>query len=146
MIETIALVLTGLSITASLVYYTRVLENQNKARQRELMLQRSQRYNLEYSEALNEVAAQLYWTTPKEWEIKYGRWTNPKANAKFIYIMRVYTLAGLLLREDAVNSKLLFNLYPPAQVISFWEQFRSVVYFLREGVNDHTMYEPFEYL
>lgn len=144
--EFLAIIFTGLGLTASIVYYSSILRNQNKTRQRELILQQSQGYSLEYSEALNEVAAQLDWTTPKEWEIKYGRWTNPKANAKFIYIMRVYTLAGLLLREDSVNSKLLFNLYPPAAVISFWEQFREVVFFLREGVNDPSMYEPFEYL
>ena len=79
MIETIALVLTGLSITASLVYYTRVLENQNKARQRELILQRSQGYNLEYSEALNEVAAQLDWTNTKRMGNQVRKMDQPKS-------------------------------------------------------------------
>ena len=144
--EFLAIILTGLGLTASIVYYASILKNTSKARQRELIFQRSQGYSLEYSQALNEVVGQTDWTEPKEWEVKYGRWTNPEGNTKFIYIMRVYTLAGILLREDAVDPKLLFQLYPPGSTISLWEQFRSVVYFLREGTNDPSMYEPFEYL
>ena len=48
------------------------------------------------------------WTEPKEWEIKYGRWTNPEINAKFVYIMKVFTFAGILLREKHVDPELLF--------------------------------------
>jgi len=146
MIEYLPLVLTGLGLTASIIYYSNIIQNQSKARQRELIFRREQGYSLEYIQTLNEVLGMTDWTEPKEWEIKYGRWTNPEANAKFVYIMRVFTFAGILLRENQVDPKLLFQLYPPSTSILLWEQFQPVVYFLRENSNDPTLYEPLEYL
>ena len=144
--EFVALILTGLGLAASIVYYANVMQNQSKARQRELIFRREQAYNIDYLETLNEILGMTDWNNPKEWEIKYGRYTNPKTNAKFVYIMKVFTFAGILLREDHVDPDLLFQLYPPSVSISLWEQFKSVVYFLRENSNDPTLYEPLEYL
>ena len=145
-IEILALILTGLGLTASIVYYTNVIQSQSKARQRELIFRREQGYSQDYIETLNEVLGMTNWTEPKEFEIKYGRYTNPETNAKFVYIMRVFTFAGIILREKHVDSDLLFQLYPPSVAITLWEQFQPVVYFLRENCNDSTLYEPLEYL
>ena len=145
-IEILALVLTGLGLTASIVYYANVIQSQSKARQRELIFRREQGYSQGYIETLNKVLGMTDWTEPKEFEIKYGRWTNPEDNAKFVYIMRVFTFAGILLREKHVDPDLLFQLYPPSACITLWEQFHPVIDFLRENSNDTTLYEPLEYL
>jgi len=64
-IEVIALVLTGIGLAASLVYYANILQNSSKARQRELIFQRGQVYNLEYSKAFSKVINMRDWNTPE---------------------------------------------------------------------------------
>ena len=144
-LEVAAILLSGIGISASLVYYANILRNANKTRQRELIIQRSQTYSLEYMRTMNDVFNQLDWEDAEEWERKYGRYTNPEENAKWTYIMRNYTLAGLLLRQGA-DPDLPFELYPYSSVIGLWETFKPVVQYLRERTNDPSIYEPFEYL
>ena len=58
---------------------------------------------------------------------KYGRKANPEAYAKFIYIIRAYELAGILLMENMTDPELLFKLYPAGAVTSLWETFSPYI-------------------
>ena len=54
-------------------------------------------------------------------------------------------MGGIQLQEGA-DPDLLFKLYPMSAVIPLWEQFEPIVMFIRKGINDPRMWEPFEYL
>jgi hypothetical protein len=123
-----------LGLTASIIYYAQVLRNTSKARQRELILQRSQTYSPEYVKTWSEVRSMTDWKDAEDWARKYGRKANPEAYSKWQYIMRVYNLAGLFLNEGA-DPDLLFQLYPIGAVISLWEQFEPIVMFQRKREN-----------
>jgi len=126
-LEVIAILLSGIGITTSLFYYSNVLTNTNKARQRDTVFQKLQGFNLEYSKTYVEVASYTDWKTPDEFREKYGRITNPEAYAKYLYINRVYELAGILLMEKMADPELLFRLYPYGAVISLWETFSPLI-------------------
>ncbi len=145
MIETIALVLTGLSITASIFYYSNVIQNQNKARQRELIYQKYQNISVEYSRAYNDVILMSDWNTYAEFDEKYGRKNNPDAAAKWMYITRVYNFAGVYLEEGA-DPDLLFKLYPAPAVINLWEKFEPIFMERRRRFNDPERAKSFELL
>jgi hypothetical protein len=145
-LEVIALVLTGLSITASIVYYANVIQNSIKARHRELIFQRGQVYNLEYSKAFGKVYNMRDWKTPEEFNEKYGMYTNPDEWAYYMYITRAYNIGGLLLQENMVDADLVFKLYPPFSVINLWETFGPLMVNLRERTNYPDAYKSFEYL
>ncbi len=51
------------------------------------------------------------WKDYDEFERKYGREANIDASSKWLYIMRIYNLAGLYLKEGA-DPDLMFKLYP----------------------------------
>ena len=97
--EFLAIILTGLGLIVSLVYYASVLNNQTKARQRELVLQKQSLYSLEYSNAFAEIRKYREWQNVEEFRQKYGPDTNPKAWANWLYILRIFNLAGVLLQE-----------------------------------------------
>ena len=134
-----------LSLIVGIIYYLTIMRNNNNARQREMIIQRSQSYSLEYTRAFLEVRNMTDWEDAEEWEEKYGRTTNPEARSKWLYIMRLYTLAGLHLKEGA-DPDLLFELYPHGAVMMLWEQFEPVIRYARERSNNPRRWKPFEYL
>jgi len=144
-LEFLAILLSGIGISASLVYYANVLRNANKARQRELIIQRSQTYSPEYTKTWSEVRSMSDWEDAVDWAKKYGRKANPEAYSKWMYIMRVYNLAGLHLKEGA-DPDLLFQLYPIGTIISLWNQFEPIILFQRERENYPEVHSAFEYL
>lgn len=144
--QTLSIVITGIGMIIALIYYSMTLQNTSKARQRNLVFQRLQGYSLEYTKTYVDVASYTDWESVEEFREKYGPRMNPEAHSKFIYIMRVYSLAGVLLKENIADVDLIFQLYPPGAVISIWEQFSPYILYNRERRNDPTRNEAFEYL
>ena len=64
--EYLPIVLTGLGLTASIVYYASVLQNQNKAKQRELIIQRISTITPEFYRNWRRVMSGD-WKTELEW-------------------------------------------------------------------------------
>ena len=143
--QNLSIVLTGVGLIIALVYNSMTLRYTSKARQRDLIMQRSQTYNVEYSKTWWEVKDMSDWEDAEDWAKKYGRKANLEAYSKWMYIMRDYGLAGIYLQEGA-DPDLLFKLYPLSAVIPMWEQFEPIIMAMRERVNDPRMWEPFEYL
>lgn len=141
----LSVIFAGLSIAASILYYASVLRNANKARQRELIYQKYQSYSLEYAKAFQEVTLMRDWKDYDEFEDKYGREANIDASSKWMYIMRIYNLAGIHLHEGA-DPDLIFKLYPPSAVITLWELFEPIIQRRRERDNDPQRHKPLEYL
>ena len=144
--STLSIVLTGIGLIVAITYYTITLRNTSKSRQRELIFQRLQGYSLEYTTAFAEVANMKDWSSTEEWRNKYGSEANPEAWARYTYIKRVYNLAGILLKENITDAKLIFQLYPPYSVIRMWEQFVDLNDDLRRRSNYPTAFEGFEFL
>ena len=143
--QNLSIVLTGVGLIIALVYYSMTLRYTSKARQRELIMQRSQTYSVEYQITWSEVIGMTDWEDVEDWAKKYGLKANPEAYSKWMYIMRVYGLGGIYLQEGA-DPDLLFKLYPLSAIIPLWEQFEPIIMVIRERNNDPRMWEPFEYL
>ena len=146
MIDSLALALSGLGLAASIIYYATVIQNQNKARQRELVFQRLSQYSLEYTKAFADIRKQTDWKTYEEWNQKYGPDINPEAWSNYLYITRIYNLAGIMLQERATDAELIFKLFDPVAFIRVWEQFSPIIQHNRMTSNHEKFYEPFEYI
>ncbi len=120
-------------------------EEAERSRKRELILQRHQSYSLEYTRTFWEMASWTDWDTVEEYNEKYGM-PNTEAKAKFTYLMRIFSTAGMLLRENMDNADLIFQLYPATGVIGLWEQFEPIIYDIRKTRNSPTHLEGFEFL
>ena len=145
-LDTLSIVLTGIGLIVAIIYYSINIRNASKVRQRDILFQRLQGYNLEYTKTYIEVASYTDWKTTEEFKEKYGMITNPDAFSKYLYITRVYNLAGLMLKENVADADLLFQLYPPGAIISMWEQFLPFILEGREIRNNPVLDENFEYL
>jgi len=142
-LDTLSIVLTGVGLIVAIIYYAQILRNTSKARQRELIIQRSQSYNMEYTRAYMKVRAMTDWKDAEDWYEKYGN--NPESGSTWLYIMRLYAMAGLHLREGA-DPELLFELYPANAIMNLWERFEPVFRYQIERSNDPRRWESLEYL
>jgi hypothetical protein len=66
------------------------------------------------------------WKDAEEWEEKYGRENNLDAFSKWNYVIRHYTLAGVLLKQGA-DPDIIFELYPDGAVINLFELYEPIV-------------------
>jgi len=74
-IENLPLILTGLSITISIIYYASVLRNQNKTREAQLFMQLFGRYSREAWRDGYELL-QMEWTNMDDFFHKYDSSVN----------------------------------------------------------------------
>jgi hypothetical protein len=146
MIGYLPLVLTGIGIIVSILYYTNVLRNANKARLRELVFQRGQTYSFEYLNSFAETMRLTDWKTGEEFYQKYGPTTNPEKWARYAHVTNLYNIAGVMLKENMAEEELIFTLYPPFAIIRLYEQFEPTFTNMREDTNYQKFYEPFEFL
>ena len=95
MIEYLPIVLTGLGLTASIVYYASILRNNTKTQQNAILYQRFNT-NLEYQQALMEVIWEQDWTTLEE----HGQ-MDVESRAKSQHILNHYNALGRARRRGA---------------------------------------------
>jgi hypothetical protein len=155
-LQTVLTYLTLISVPVGVFYHIMILRNAQKtrelslksqegaekARQRDMILQRAS-YGMEYPRAYIELRSMTDWKDVEEWYEKYGN--NPEALSRWVYLMRLYALGGLLLKEGT-DPELVFELYPPNTVMNLWERFEPVLRFQREESNYQRRGESFEYL
>jgi len=145
MIEYLPLVLTGLGLTASILYYTMTLRNQNKTRQTQLFMQihsalQSPEIQKNFYEILNQE-----WETPEEYMTKYGPKTNPDAYSKRAHIALIFENVGILLSRGLVDITLVRDMMTGG-IIMFYEKLEPVIKYVREEENNPTWNEWVEYL
>jgi hypothetical protein len=140
MIEFLPLVLTGLGITASILYYSLTIRNNTKTRQNAILYQRFNT-SLEYQKSLMEVIWEQDLKTLEEWEK-----ADIEIRAKFQHILNHYNALGLLLKKQATDPDLLMSLYTPTAILTVCNKFERVVEAMREGANDPRHYEGIDIL
>jgi hypothetical protein len=114
-------------ITYQMVLSTqRAQQESEKSRRNELIFQKFQNISLEYARTFNEVMNMRDWKDAEEWEEKYGRENNLDAFSKWNYVIRHYTLAGVLLKQGA-DPDIIFELYPDGAVINLFELYEPIV-------------------
>jgi len=140
MIEYLPLVLTGLSISASIFYYAMVLRNAQKIRQRDQIYLRFQSFNMEYNRAWVDLLERD--TLAPEEYINL----DSETRAKYHYLTIRYNNVGLMLKEKMMDPELLFQIFSPRFIMRLWEFSKEVIYDNRTKNNFPTYMAAFEYL
>ena len=78
-LQTIGILLTGISITAAAIYYIMFLRNTIMARKTQLAMQLLSQFNKDFYEPWTDVMIQQDFSSYEEWRGKYDPYVNPKA-------------------------------------------------------------------
>ena len=129
-IENLPLVITGLGLTVSILYYTLTLRNANKTRQAQLYMQV---YNLITSREFVIADNKLMLEWSKE---KFTKWTDfinkhgPEANMEdyliFDQLGHVLEGMGVLVKHGLLDPQYVDDLISGI-VFAYWETFRDVI-------------------
>ncbi len=138
--EFLAIILTGLGLTASIVYYASTLRNNTKTTQNSILYQRFNT-NLEYQKSLMEVLWEQDWKTLEE----YGK-ISLESQAKAQHILNHYNALGLLLKKQATDPDLLMSLYTPSAILTVCTKYERVLEQMRKGANDPRHFEGIDIL
>ena len=143
-LDTLSIVLTGLALTASILYYAMNLRNANTAKRKDIMFQRINIIDSDFYTNWNENVLQPEWTTYKEW-LEY-RIEHPDAYGFISFLMMTLNSIGVLLKENIVDEKTIFSAFSPSLVVLSWDRTQPIVYAVREYLNLSNMYDGFEFL
>jgi len=145
MIEYLPIVLTGIGIIVSVLYYTIVLRNANKTREMQLFMQM---YNiLNTRESLQTFIELLNLRVDEEeYRQKYDSYVNPEHFGKRANLWYTYNSIGEMLRLKMVDPDLLNRLNVDSNVIMMWENWEHIIRLNRERENMPDLWDGFEYL
>ncbi len=159
MIETIALVLTGIGLTASLFYYSNILKNANKTRELQLQAQKEStktrqlqifmqlQNGFNAKENLLDFAELMNLKVDEgEYREKYDSYVNPEFFAKRASVWYYYNSIGELLRMGLVEKDLLHRLNIDINAMLIWENWEHIIKLNRERENMPDLWDGFEYL
>lgn len=143
-LEVVAILLSGISISASLFYYASVLKNQNETRQAQLYMQISNRYEDKHT------ASQWVWRNIEykdfdDFWAKYGVDVNPDFWMRDSSIFTWYENVGVLVKEGMLNMRLVALSWAGASRM-VWEKLEPILPQLRKQFNYPRMWSETEYL
>jgi hypothetical protein len=152
MIEYLPLVLTGIGIIVSILYYASVLRNANKTQQLQLETRQTQLYMQAFQELNQEKRWKEYvdtryfteWENYADFQEKYGR-GNPDFYAKLNSMWWIYNTIGMLIFEGFIDAKRVYGLMGPMGSLQ-WDKWKDVIFELRKELNMPSGYIGFEHL
>jgi len=142
-LEVIAILLSGISISASLFYYANVLANANKTREKELISQRLSTITPEFYSNTSKLF-KGEWSTQLEW-IDHLK-EHPEDSQVSSFIMVHFNSLGVLLKNQILSHNLVFSVYAPHYIIWIWEKLCPIIRGNRELINYSELMMGFEFL
>jgi hypothetical protein len=152
-IENLPLVLTGLGLTASVLYYTMVLRNANKTQQQQLETRQAQLFmelyreyrDPEFRKMFTEVSTQFTWEDDADFRRKYSPEGNVDNYTIYSSVMSYFEGIGVLVKRGLIGIEIVYDLLA-LQIKSIWEKNREITYASREYLGMPTLWDDLEYL
>jgi hypothetical protein len=152
-IEVLALVLTGFSITASIVYYANVLSNANKTQQLQLETRKAQlymqildRFSSEENRLRSIEVLQMDVKDYEDYRENWSMYKNPEAAAKRFHVWTEIDGLGQLLSEGLISIDFIpAIIYRTVKL--HWEKYGPIIKEIRnrEGGEQRNRNVYFEY-
>ena len=132
--QTISIMLTGIGMIIALTYYSLQIRNQNKTRQAQLFMQIFNRFQeVEFRLNFNEVLLRE-WEDYDDYDSKYGRVTNPKAQAVSSSIGLFFEGLGVILKQGLIDIEVVSQLMS-SPVWFYWEKMSPIFMEMRRRMN-----------
>ena len=147
------MVLTGIGLTVSILYYTTVLRNANKTQQMQLETRQVQMFmtisqtksSPEFQKLIYRVTFIDQWKDLEDYFNRYGPENNLDAYSEHAYVWQLYDTVGFLLMKKVIDLSFLDDVLK-ATVLAGWNKFEPVIKVNRQRANQPNLWNQFEYL
>ena len=138
--EFLAIILTGLGLTVSIVYYTTVLQNANETRQTRLFWDiHGSHISLPTMAITAELAYEWEWKDLDDFDEKYMMPNNKEDNVKFLHYFASLERIGVLMRRGLIDPELVYD-SQMGTIIHIWEKFSPLMDEMRIKLNAPHIY------
>ena len=152
-VEIIALVLTGVGLIASIIYYANTLQNANKTQEQQLAARRTQVCTALLQGSMTEEAMQRHielletqFTDFDDFLQKYDSSVNPELAAKRLTTWWRYNTIGYMIKDDLIDASTVYNFIGPASMLQ-WRKWKPIIEeYEKTGLSTPGIYEGFDYL
>ena len=144
-IEVLALALTGLSITASILYYSNVLRNQNKTRQVQYLMDIWKQWSKPEAQLVGMEVANMEFKDYDDYLSKYDSKTNPELAAKRFSLWASFDMIGYLLKLGHITSEMVYEQSGNSMLLH-WLKWEPIIREIRVRRNAPDYMANFEYV
>jgi hypothetical protein len=124
-IEYLPLVLTGLGLTASIVYYASVLRNQNKTQKMQMLFSITE-YRGRGEGLLRYVKfMQMDWKDFDDFNEKYGFETDPEMWADWYSFLTQFEDYGYMVNQGMIDLEFMYEVNYPS-IVKLWYKFKPI--------------------
>ena len=139
-IEYLPIVLTGIGIMASILYYASVLRNQNKTRQTQLFMNiHEQHISMPTVTIIFEMMWEWDWRDFDDYAEKYMYPNNKENHVKFGHYFASLERLGVLCKKGLIDPELVYDSQPHS-IIYIWEKFLPIIKVRGIHSNSHLLY------
>jgi len=110
MIETLAFILTGLGLTASIIYYANILNNANKNRELQIFMDIFKSISTEENQRTWAELLNTEFTDYEDYMAKYDSSINPEHYGKRGSVWWNYNAIGFLLKKGHISIDVVLDL------------------------------------
>ena len=126
-LEVAAILLSGIGISASLVYYANVLRNTNKQRMTQLAMNLSN-ILISPENSINSIKLLSYkWDDFEDFRRKYDSTANPEQFSIRWNQWRLYDHLSYMLHLGLVDVESLYHIIGGYNILSLWEKFETII-------------------
>jgi hypothetical protein len=151
-VEYLALILTGIGIIVSILYYASVLRNANKTQQMQLETRQAQLFinifnvyaSKQFQKDREKLMQLMEWTNYDDFFAKYGPDVDPEAHAIWDSTATWLEGLGVLVKRGLIDSELVYDIMY-GFIINFWERHLPLFTRFREQWNPY-LFEDLESL
>jgi hypothetical protein len=145
--EFLAIILTGLGLTASIVYYATVIRNQNKTRKTQLFMQLHQAKTDQKGLENVFILMNLEWANFADYMSKYGGLAGHHETAAALESwLSYFDGLGILVKEGMIDLDMVYKV-AFSRILFMWFKFETIIDEFRKepyGMPDYC--QNFEYL
>jgi len=145
-LQTIGILLTGISLTVAAAYYTLTIRNTNKTRQAQLFMQIYSRFDdPDWMINWAQVVRQWKWTDYEDWYSKYSPEMDIEAAAQYGSVAAYFEGVGVLVYKNLIDVDIVADLMS-RNIMIFWEKMGPIIKERRIRYNNEYVWEWNEWL
>jgi hypothetical protein len=125
LLQSVSYIAGALGVCVAASYYVMTLRNAEREKRKQLILQKLPAFNREFYENHFYIFWNSHWTTPEEYQKKYGR--DMEIQTRLWYILNTYNVLGILFQENLMSLDDIDKLYAPRWIIRMYEVAESFI-------------------
>ena len=144
-LQTIGILITGVSVSIAAIYYTLTLRNAERTRRAQLFMQIYSQWNSEEFARMRLEIRKMNYGTYEEVLEKYGLEVNPDSWIARHSLCRFYSGLGMLVHDGEIELSRVEDMMGDV-IVDSWETLRTAILGSREKYGWTELYLFYEYL